>query len=142
MHRLYAVLAAALLGPAAFAADLVQQAGPDGVEALKWVSRPVIVFADAPADPRFAQQVEMLEAGADALAERDVVVIVDTDPAAGSALRTAHRPRGFMLVLIGKDGQVKYRKPNTVPVRELVRLIDRMPLRQQEIEAARGGNGT
>jgi len=64
-----------------------------------------------------------------------VVIIVDTDPSGESALRTKLRPRGFMMVLIGKDGQVKLRKPLPWDVRELTRSIDKMPLRRQEMRA-------
>lgn len=96
-----------------------------------WVARPIVIFADSPLDPSVAQQVAALEARQAELDERDVVVIVDTE--AGSDLRTALRPRGFQFVLIGKDGQVKYRKPDPVSVREIIRLIDRMPMRQQEM---------
>lgn len=103
-----------------------------------WRARPVVVFADTAADARYTRQIELLEARLDALAERDVVVIVDTDPAAMSALRQKLRPRGFMLTLIGKDGQVKLRKPLPWDVRELSRVIDKMPMRQQEIEDRRG----
>ena len=62
-----------------------------------------------------------------------MVVITDTDPDAKSALRTKLRPRGFMLVLIGKDGGVKLRKPAPWDVRELTRVIDKTPERQQEV---------
>lgn len=102
---------------------------------FSWVARPVIVFANADRDPAFEQQMELLRARLDDLAERDVVIIVDTDPAGESALRTKLRPRGFMLVLIGKDGQVKLRKPFPWDVRELSRSIDKMPMRRQEIRA-------
>ena len=39
-------------------------------------------------------------------------------------------------VLVGKDGEVKYRKPSPVTVREVIRLIDRMPLRRQVRKSA------
>jgi hypothetical protein len=71
------------------------------------------------------------------LSERDIVVLTDTDPKAQSDLRTKLRPRGFMLVLIGKDGEVKLRKPLPWSVRELTRTIDKMPMRQQEIRDRR-----
>jgi len=38
-----------------------------------------------------------------------------------------------MLVLIGKDGGVKLRKPFPWNVREISRVIDKMPMRRQEI---------
>lgn len=112
----------------------------DGVDLndFLWLARPVIVFADAPADPRFARQMQMLESEVEALRERDVIVITDTDPAGMSAVREKLRPRGFMMVLIGKDGGVKLRKPLPYSVREISRTIDKMPMRQQEIEDRRG----
>ena len=75
---------------------------------------------------------------ADALLDRDVVVLTDTTPAAASALRKQLRPRGFMLVLIGKDGGVKLRKPHPWTVRELSRSIDKFQDRLQEVEDRRG----
>ncbi len=102
-----------------------------------WEKRPVIVFADSPNDPNFGLQMEYLENRADDLAARDVIVLTDTDPSANSALRTKLRPRGFMLVLIGKDGGVKMRKPYPWDVREITRSIDKMPVRQREIRERR-----
>ena len=104
-----------------------------------WEKRPIIVFADSPNDPSFAQQMDLLRDRAQELAERDVVVLTDTDPAAEGALRLKLRPRGFMLVLIGKDGGVKLRKPFPWDVRELSRTIDKMPMRQREIRDRRDG---
>jgi hypothetical protein len=42
-----------------------------------------------------------------------------------------------MLVLIGKDGQIELRKPAPWDVREITRSIDKMPLREQEVEDRR-----
>lgn len=98
-----------------------------------WEKRPVVVFADTAEDPQFRRQMELLAEEADMLEERDVVVLTDTDPAARGPLRTELRPRGFQLVIIGKDGGVKLRKPRPWTVREIGRVIDKMPLRQQEI---------
>ncbi len=102
-----------------------------------WVARPIVVFADTPADPRFQQQIELLLARSEALADRDVVILVDTDPDARSDVRTQLRPRGFSLVLLAKDGTVVLRKPSPWDVREISRAIDKLPLRQDEIKAGR-----
>ena len=102
-----------------------------------WEKRPIVVFADTPRDPAFIRQLDLLEARQSALLERDVVILTDTDPGALSELREKLRPRGFMLVLIGKDGGVKLRKPFPWDVRELSRAIDKMPLRQQELRDQR-----
>ncbi|WP_207099707.1 DUF4174 domain-containing protein [Paracoccus shandongensis] len=101
-----------------------------------WQARPVAVFADTPNDPAFREQMRALEAGAGALIERDVVVIADSDPAANSAWRQQLHPRGFSLVIIDKDGQVKQRRPLPWDVREISRAIDKLPLRRQEIGRA------
>lgn len=107
------------------------------LDAFLWVARPIVVFADTPADPRFQQQLELLLARPEALADRDVVILIDTDPAARSDVRTQLRPRGFSMVLLAKDGTVVLRKPSPWDVREITRAIDKLPLRQDEIKAGR-----
>ncbi|MGR3323672.1 MAG: DUF4174 domain-containing protein [Pseudooceanicola sp.] len=116
---------------------LFREAGELTLEEFLWTKRPVVVFADNPNDPLFRKQMAALKDRPEALAERDVVVISDADPAARSPLRQTLRPRGFMLVLVGKDGQVKLRKPQPWDVREITHSIDKTPLRQQEIQDRR-----
>ena len=108
------------------------------LEDFRWIARPLIVFADSENDPRFIQQMEFIAEDWIELAERDVAVVIDTDPAARSPIRQELRPRGFMLVLIGKDGFKYLRKPLPWDVREISRSIDKMPLRQQELKDMRG----
>jgi len=117
---------------------LIRPAESTDLSEFLWIKRPVIVFADTPADPRFIEQIELLEKELEMLDERDVVVLTDTDPAATSVIRTKLRPRGFTLVLVGKDGGVKLRKPAPYTVRELTRVIDKMPVRQREVQERRG----
>lgn len=138
MKTLATILALSLLPFAQAQADeepLMVTLSAEDIEIadFQWRNRPVIVFADSINDPRFSEQLALLAQRPDALAQRDVVVITDTDPAAKTALRQKLRPRGFMLVLIGKDGGVKLRKPFPWDVRELTRVIDKMPMRQREI---------
>jgi hypothetical protein len=102
-----------------------------------WHKRPIVVFADSPEDPRFKEQMILLTSEAAALLERDVVVLTDTTPKPTSALRKQLRPRGFMLVLVGKDGGVKLRKPHPWTVRELSRTIDKFQDRLREVEDRR-----
>jgi len=107
---------------------------------LQWIARPLVVFADTPNDPRFVRQMDLLLSRMDDLAERDVIVLTDTDPEAMSDLRTRLRPRGFMLTLLAKDGTVAFRKPQPWDVREISRSIDKMPLREQEVRDRRSLN--
>lgn len=103
------------------------------LDAFLWESRLVLVLADAPNNPQFLQQIRYLEERADEMLERDVIVIVDTDPAARSDARQRLRPRGFMLAIIDKDGEVKQRRPAPRTGREIMAVIDRFPLRRQEM---------
>lgn len=115
------------------ASELAPINGAEAVLAdLLWVKRPIVVFADSPNDPNFIRQMAFLALEPGALAERDVVVITDTDPAARSEIRQKLRPRGFSLVLMDKDGEAKLRKPLPWDVREITRAIDKFPLVRQE----------
>ena len=100
---------------------------------LAFIARPVVVFADSPNDPRFAEQIALLLARSGALALRNVILVTDSDPAARTPLRQLLRPHGFALVLIDTDGRVALRKPEPWDVRELTRVIDKMPSRLREI---------
>jgi hypothetical protein len=100
-----------------------------------WTARPIIVFADTPADPRFREQLQLLAERPEPLLERDVVIIVDTDPDARSEIRTQLRPRGFGLVVMQKDGGVGFRRPSPRDVREIVRGIDNFSFRQEELRS-------
>ena len=146
MTRIAALLLAALAaGPVAAQEAEAAQAETeqeqsiirDGTEAtleeFRWVARPVVVFADSPADPRFVRQMEAIRDREAALADRDVVVLTDTDPAARSDLRRELRPRGFMLAVIAKDGTLITRKPLPWDAEQVLRSIDKQPLRQQEV---------
>ena len=100
-----------------------------------WQARPVVIFANTPDDPRFQIQLENLLREEADVVERDIVIITDTDPSAMSSIRIDLRPRDFHMVLIGKDGDVKLRKPRPWDTRELSRAIDKMPMRKREIGA-------
>lgn len=106
------------------------EADPDD---FLWLARIVAVMADSPNDPAFIQQMREIEARTADLIERDVVVIVDSDRNSRSPLRVRLRPRGFMLAVIDKDGEVKQRRPAPRDVREISAIIDRFPLRRQEM---------
>ncbi len=102
-------------------------------EEFLWQARPVVVFADTAADPAFLAQITALQDLPGPLIDRDVVVITDTDPDRPSPWRRQLHPRGFSLVILDKDGQVKQRKPAPWSVREISRAIDKFPLRLEEI---------
>lgn len=107
------------------------------IKGFEWAQRPIVIFANSDKDPNFISQMEFLSQDIKALKERDIVVLVDTNPSLTSVLRKKLRPHGFAFILIGKDGQVKLRKPSPWNIREIARVIDKMPIRQQEITRKR-----
>src|SRR4028119_2085274 len=111
------------------------------LEAFEFVARPLVIFADNPRQPQVEEQIRLLEVDLEALADRDVAIIIDTDPEARTAVRRELRPRGFGLVLVDKDGRVALRRPAPLSVREIARAIDRTPLRQEELRLGGGGGG-
>lgn len=144
MTPLYGLVLAAFLPFAAAAQEGFAPVPADSValEDMLYLKRPVVVFADTPNDPAFVRQMELIALGADDLADRDVIVVTDTDPTAKTAWRTKLRPRGFSLVLMDKDGKVIIRKPLPWEVREITHVIDRTPLRRQEMQGIPAGGGS
>ena len=144
LTALFAGAAAGQSAPEPGTSVLFEEAFTEDLSQFQWKKRPVIVFADSENDPAFVEQLELLHASERDLLERDVIVLTDTDPDARNPLRLKMRPRGFMLVLVGKDGGIKQRKPFPWSVREITRSIDKMPMRQREIrdekERARAAN--
>ena len=125
---------------AAWEADPTAILPAEGIdlEAFEYVARPLVIFADSPRQPQVIEQVRLLEEALSDLAARDVVVILDTDPEARSAVRRDLRPRGFAVVLLDKAGRVALRQPAPTAVREIARAIDRTPIRQEELRERRG----
>lgn len=112
----------------------IAQERPDPLAEHKWIARPLVIFADSEFDPRFIRQMALLAEDPSVLEDRDVVILVDTDPEANGPLRQQLRPHDFTLVLIDKEGDVVFRKPTPWTPRELSRAIDKLPIRQDELD--------
>jgi hypothetical protein len=123
--------------PAVQALSEEEAAAQPTLEELRWIARPLVIFADSANDPRFRQQLNMLAERESELLDRDVVILTDTDPTARGPLRVELRPRDFGLVLIDRDGSVVQRRPSPTTAREIINLIDRLPSRRQEIGSQR-----
>ena len=113
----------------------IQAAAEVSPKSLLFERRPVVVFADSAQEPAFLTQMQLLARDPAAMARRDVIVIIDTDPAANSAWRQMLRPRGFALIILDTDGTVIDRKPAPWDTREIGRAIDKTPVRREETRA-------
>lgn len=109
----------------------------DALASLVWKVRPVVVFGEGPDDPLFKRQIAALDAKAHALADYAIKVVPVTQADAALRKKLGVAPRGFVVVLVGKDGGVKQTWREPVEPARLFALIDTMPMRRDEVEGRR-----
>lgn len=115
--------------------------------------RPLLLFASSMKDPGFVQQIDELRAHVAEIKERDILVVPVISGQLGSSKLPPDLPTAaftereiteltnrlnlsadsFHVVLVGKDGSPKLSSKVPVSVHQLIRLIDSMPMRKQEI---------
>ena len=117
------------------------------LEKYKWKKRPLLLFSPSGTDPDYLRQKENIQADAQGLRERDMVVVELVGPDRvyiDGALQRRRRsrtlrerfqvpPESFAVLLVGKDGTAKSRSAKPVEMRALFGLIDEMPMRRQEM---------
>lgn len=107
--------------------ELQPDMSPSDISSYAGLAKLIVIFADAPDDADFIEQIDSLRSRADDLAERDVVLLTDTSPSENGPLRQALRPRGFSMVLINSTGTLTQRRRNVTDIQRLIRQIDEMP---------------
>lgn len=116
-------------------------------QAYQWQNRLLLVFAPDDDHEDLRRQHSMLVAARHVLDERQTVVITVTresvsalGPAPANPPATDIRraygigPQDFEVLLIGKDGGVKVRQGEPLPVADLTTRIDAMPMRWREMQ--------
>ena len=103
------------------------------LDQYRWTNRPVLLFAPSERDEAYLLQMKILDADKSGLAERDILVLSDISALGKGKLRETLQIDGFEIILIGKDGGVKFRSKTSISVEELFSLIDAMPMRRQEM---------
>ena len=129
-------------------------AQPNTLRAMRGCYRPLLVFAPSLDNPQMVQEFNQLKAHAIQLKSRSVLYVPivpegHNQPIPGSKVPTArlsedelaamrHRFKveqaDFLVILIGKDGEEKLSNKAPVPVNQLERLIDSMPMRKNEMK--------
>lgn len=127
-----------ILSNAAVAAEssLFHALSPDTADLnqYRWHNRPVVIFAPSEKDARYQQQIAMLKANPSGLAERDIIVLTDNAPNQSGQLRSQLKPKGFEVVLVGKDGGMKLRETTPISSEALLSTIDQMPMRKAKLD--------
>lgn len=118
------------------------------LDELKWKNRPLLLFAPSADNPQYLRQQELLKSHQQGLKDRDMVVLEvigqdkvylnGTAQHNGQAAHLRERfkvpVQDFAVVLVGKDGTSKLQKQEPVEGKDIFRLIDQMPMRQQEMK--------
>lgn len=130
----------ALAGGAAIATD-------GDLDPFRWKNRLLFLFAPESSHPLFESLKREIAARRQDMDDRDLIVFeilgVGSSSAAGSQLdppgaasfrkRFDVSPNAFTVILVGKDGGVKLKTSDAVPLEDVFRLIDSMPMRRDEM---------
>lgn len=114
---------------------------------FEWKNRLLLIFAPDVMHPHYEQIDAEINAQSAEVRDRDLVVfeIFDKDPsqmdasplspADADALRKHFgiSRQMYALILVGKDGGVKLKREDRVPLSEIFELIDSMPMRTEEM---------
>ena len=113
------------------------------LEDLRWKERVLLIYAPEGSEKQLARQQELLRSHDAEMVEREVTQIVLRNGAESSKLveRFKLSGRGFTLLLIGKDGGEKLRSHEVVSPDRICRLIDSMPMRQEEMRKRTNRSG-
>lgn len=123
------------------------QSEPFRLDDLRWKQRVLLVFAPDDSHPHFKQQLQRWQRAEDGMKERDLVWVplvagkpttvlgMDLGSDVQRSLRIRYRANAnsFTVVLLGRDGGEKLHRTEPVEAIDLFRLIDSMPMRQQEM---------
>lgn len=116
-------------------------------EQFKGKTRLLLVFAPQSGDPLFAALQREISTRKNEVEDRGLVIFeilelgasrmngAELDPPTAASLRKRFdvSPKAFALILVGKDGGVKLRRNDFNGLEEIFRLIDSMPMRQNEM---------
>jgi hypothetical protein len=123
------------------------QSGVFDLESYTWKNRIVLLFSDSDSNTDLEVQVRELLSDKEGLEERYLKIFKIShgesaiDLLSQDTLRMKHNLRakykvsdaGFYVVLIGKDGSVKYNDSSPVSGEKLFAIIDAMPMRKSEM---------
>lgn len=104
-----------------------------------WKKRVLLVFSPSQTDRSYQQQQEIVKSATNDMPERDLVFLpLLYKQLSAEDLQYAHTSFDingdtFQVILIGKDGGAKINSTEPVSAEELFRIIDAMPMRQQEM---------
>jgi hypothetical protein len=116
--------------------------------AYQWKNRLLFLFVPSENDPSYLSLKKEIDHQAKEVLDRDLLVAHVLEKgegrlgkmplSSGQALSLRKYlsvpPGQFMVILIGKDGGEKFRQDRNVELKEILNIIDAMPMRRQEMK--------
>lgn len=129
-----------------FAGQLASAMDVD-IERFLWKKRLLLILSPERADPLFNSLVNEISSRRDEVEDRDLVIFEILDSGASKMNSSELEPQKaasfrkrfkipentFAVILLGKDGGIKLKRNDHVQLDEIFRLIDSMPMRQEEM---------
>jgi len=117
------------------------------IEHFRWKKRLLLVFAAENAQSHYQSLANEISSRQADVNDRDLVVfeIIESgtsrmngspiEPQKAASIREQFEitPNSFTVILVGKDGGIKMKRNDQVRLEEIFRLIDSMPMRQEEM---------
>ena len=136
-------------GPFRLEVERIKTFGPSrgtDLAGMRWSKRPLLVFAPRADDARLERQLADVRASRAEFDERDMALIVVLAEVGSSGGDAAVAPReaaalrrrfgidsqDFAIRLVGKDGGIKRKGAEPVPMSAIYAQIDEMPMRRAE----------
>ena len=131
-------------------ASMASGGAPDAIDlnAYQWEHRLLFLFVPTEKDPSYLSLKKEIEHQAKEVLDRDLLIAHVPEKGEGRlGMKRLSSGQGFSLrknfsvppgqlmsILVGKDGGVKFRQDRMVELKEIFRVIDAMPMRQQEMK--------
>ena len=96
-------------------------------------NREILLVAQSMDDPNLLIQKKILEADAEGLIDRDIIITLITPESDKKRYnKLMKNGKGFRFFLIGKDGGIKLSSEKPITLEQIFTLIDDMPMRRFE----------
>jgi hypothetical protein len=103
------------------------------LSSLKWKNRVLMVLAPSENDSQWKEQRAIDTASAAGFSERDLIEVVEIGVEGPLHRKFGVKVSDFQVLLIGKDGHTARQWPKPVSSEVLYSVIDRMPMRREEM---------
>jgi hypothetical protein len=117
---------------------MIASAEPD-LDGFKWKNRVLVVLAPSENDPQWKEQRAIDAAAVAGFSERDLVEVAESGAEGPLHRRFGIKVSDFQVLLIGKDGHCAQQWAKPVGSEVLYSLIDRMPMRREEMRRQKKG---